>query len=201
MKQVHEIEHAFLGGHGYLEVICGPMFSGKTEELIRRVRRFQYAKMEVVVFKPHIDTRYEKNLVISHSAQEIQSVCVERALEIKEYIKNSKPDIKVVALDEAQFFSEDIVDVVEELVQKGIRVIAAGLNQDYLARPFGAMPKLLSNADFITKLLAICMKCGNLASKTQRIVPSGFSNILNPVLIGGSTQYEARCRNCYEGKI
>lgn len=193
--QTHEKEHVFLNSPGYLEIICGPMFSGKTEELIRKIRRFKYAKVKTVVFKPHVDTRHQKDLVISHSLQQVESISVDSIDAIKQYLTHIYHDAQVVAFDEVQFFSHEIVNFIEELVQKGKKVLAAGLTQDYLSRPFGPMPQLLCQADFITKLLSICMQCGSLASKTHRIESN--KNTHEQVLIGDCNQYEALCRNCY----
>ena len=191
--QMHEKEHVFSSSPGYLEIICGPMFSGKTEELIRKIRRFRYAKVKTVVFKPNIDTRHQKDLVISHSLQQVESISVDNIAAIRQYLAHIYSDAQVIAFDEVQFFSHEIVSFIEELVQKGKKVLAAGLTQDYLSRPFGPMPELLCQADFITKLLSICMRCGNLASKTHR----RENNSSDQVLIGDCNQYEALCRSCY----
>jgi len=178
-------------GMGWIEVICGPMFSGKTEELIRRLRRAQIARQRVAIFKPRIDVRYDENHIVSHSDQRIPSVVVDTAQEILDLSRQR--DAQVVGIDEAQFFDNDLVDVCEQLANEGRRVIVAGLDQDYRARPFEPIPQLLAMAEYITKTLAICVKCGAPASRTQRITPSK-----ELVLVGAADAYEARCRRCYE---
>lgn len=197
MRQVHEIENVFMNGHSHLEVICGPMFSGKTEELIRRVRRVQYAKLKAVVFKPEIDKRFSQDLVVSHSEQKIASVPVPNVSRIRDFLGASKDKFHVVGLDEVQFFDSDVVYLCEDLVSLGIRVIAAGLGEDFLGRPFGPMPELLTHADVVTKLWAVCMRCGAPASKTQRVAKSGNAVNENQVLVGAASMYEARCRACH----
>ncbi len=176
-------------GSGWIEVICGPMFSGKTEELIRRLRRAQIARQKVAIFKPRVDTRYDEDHLVSHSEQRIPSLVVDTPAEILEKSK----DAQVVGIDEAQFFDDSLVDVCETLADQGKRVIVAGLDQDYRARPFGPMPTLLAMAEYITKTLAICVKCGAPANRTQRIAKSK-----ELVLVGAQEAYEARCRRCYE---
>lgn len=173
---------------GWIEVICGCMFSGKTEELIRRVRRAIIAKQNVKIFKPKIDNRYSANEIVSHSEQALPSQVVENVNEILE----GSEDSYVVAIDEAQFFSNDLIDVCNKLADKGKRVIVAGLDQDYRGVPFEPMPNLLAVAEYITKTLAICVECGNPADKTQRKIHSG-----ERVLVGAAESYEARCRKCH----
>lgn len=197
MGQVHEIEHVFMNGHSNLEIICGPMFSGKTEELIRRIRRVEYARMNAIVFKPEIDARYSRDLVVSHSEQKISSVPVPNAARIRDYLGANQQKIHVVGLDEVQFFDDDVIYLCEDLVAMGIRVIAAGLCEDYLGRPFGPMPDLLAHADTVSKLWAVCMRCGAPASKTQRVARSGTKVADNQVLVGADSCYEARCRACH----
>lgn len=175
---------------GWIEVICGSMFSGKTEELIRRVHRTEFAQQKAVVFKPIIDNRYAKDHVVSHSKMTAPSVNIEA---IEELFKHIDDDVEVVAIDEAQFFGDSIVNVANELADRGIRVIVAGLDQDYRGVPFGPMPQLLAVAEYVTKLNAICVKCGNPASRTQRLIKDDHT-----VLVGASDIYEARCRNCHE---
>ena len=175
---------------GYLEVVTGPMFSGKTEELIRRVRRAQLARIKVQIFKPAIDTRYDKSNVVSHSSQSVVARPVERALEI---LQNLYDSTRIVAIDEAQFFEEEIVTVVAKLTRRGYRVILAGLDLDYRGIPFGSMPALLAMADEVMKYQAICTICGGPASKTQRIMPEE-----GQILVGESSTYEARCRAHHE---
>ena len=176
-------------GTGWIEVICGPMFSGKTEELIRRLRRAQIARQTVRVFKPVIDKRYHKEKIVSHDAQALDSLTVSHA---KEILSKSGRGVHVVGIDEAQFFGPEIVDVCKKLANRGLRVVVAGLDQDYLGKPFGPMPQLLAEAEYITKTLAICVKCGNPAGRSQRKRRSS-----RRVLIGASDSYEARCRRCH----
>jgi len=173
---------------GWIEVICGCMFSGKTEELIRRVRRAQIAKQTVIVFKPMIDTRYSNDQIVSHSEQSHTSVSIENTQDILEISEN----YQVIGVDEAQFFSPDIVDICNTLADQGKRVIVAGLDQDYRGKPFEPVPQLLAIAEYITKTLAICMVCGNPADRTQRITKSQ-----ERVLVGAKDHYEARCRKCF----
>jgi thymidine kinase len=175
---------------GWIEVICGSMFSGKTEELIRRIHRAEYAKQEIQVFKPELDNRYAKDFIVSHSQFKAPSETVKKAMEILKLVKDAT---EVVAIDEAQFFDHDIVEVCNTLANNGKRVIVAGLDQDYQGKPFGSIPKLLAIAEYVTKLMAICMKCGNPANRTQRLVASK-----KQVLVGSSDKYEARCRHCHE---
>lgn len=174
---------------GQIEVVCGSMFSGKTEELIRRLRRAQIAKQKVAIFKPKIDTRYSQSEIVSHSEQKIPSTVVETA----EQILLFSSDAQVIGIDEAQFFDLSLVDVCQKLADQGKRVIIAGLDTDYRGVPFEPMPQLLAVAEYITKTLAVCMKCGAPANRTQRITNSG-----ERVLVGAQDYYEARCRECYE---
>jgi thymidine kinase len=173
---------------GWIEVITGCMFSGKTEELIRRLRRAQYAKQKVKIFKPIIDVRFSDNAIVSHSEQSLPSILIN---DIKE-IFTLMEDAQVIGIDEAQFFSADIVNVCNELANSGKRVIVAGLDQDYKGLPFEPMPQLLAIAEYITKTLAICLVCGNPADRTQRKTHSG-----ERVIVGASDVYEARCRKCH----
>ncbi len=173
---------------GWIEVIAGCMFSGKTEELIRRLRRAKIAKQNVIVFKPKIDTRYSSDEIVSHSEQSLPSFIVETPQEILELSQEAQ----VIGIDEAQFFSKEIVDVCNQLANDGKRVLVAGLDQDYRGVPFEPMPQLLAIAEYITKTLAICVVCGNPADKTQRKI------ILSErVVVGASDIYEARCRKCH----
>jgi thymidine kinase len=174
---------------GWIEVICGSMFSGKTEELIRRVKRAIYGKQKVQVFKPKVDSRHEDAQVVSHSHLKVTSTAIERAGEILQHLR---PETQVVAIDEVQFFGPELVAICEELAARGLRVICAGLDQDYLGKPFEPMPQLLAVAEYITKELAICVVCGNPANRSQRIVPSG-----ERVVVGSTGAYEARCRKCF----
>ncbi len=173
---------------GWIEVITGCMFSGKTEELIRRLRRAQIAKQQVKIFKPKIDTRFADDSIVSHSEQSLPSIQIK---DINDVIDLSD-DAQVIGIDEAQFFSEDIINVCTELADKGKRVIVAGLDQDYRGIPFEPIPHLLAIAEYITKSLAICVECGNPADKTQRKTTSS-----ERVIVGASDIYEARCRKCH----
>lgn len=173
---------------GWIEVIAGCMFSGKTEELIRRLRRAKIAKLNVKVFKPKIDNRYSESQIVSHNEQSLPSIIVENPFEILDLSE----DAQVVGIDEAQFFSNDLVDVANKLADQGKRVIIAGLDMDYRGVPFEPMPQLLAIAEYITKTLAICVNCGNPADRTQRKIASS-----ERVLVGAADSYEARCRKCH----
>jgi len=173
---------------GWIEVVCGSMFSGKTEELIRRLKRARIANQVVEIYKPQVDTRYDEEKVVSHDSNSILSIPVGHSSDI---LKVSD-EVNVVGVDEAQFFDEGITDVCQELAQRGIRVILSGLDMDYLGKPFGPMPALLSVAEYITKLHAICSHCGNLATHSYRLVPNE-----SQVVLGEKESYEARCRTCY----
>ncbi len=175
---------------GWVEVICGSMFSGKTEELIRRLKRVKIANMKAEIFKPAIDTRYDEVRIVSHDTNSIQSTPVENAHSIL-LLAN---DVDVVGIDEAQFFDEEIAFVCEQLALRGVRVIVAGLDMDYKGKPFGQMPNLLAIADYITKLHAICMKCGGIANVSYRKTEEE-----GQVLLGEKETYEPRCRNCAFG--
>jgi thymidine kinase len=174
---------------GWVEVIAGSMFSGKSEELIRRLRRAQIARQRVQIFKPRIDSRYAEGEIVSHSSMKMPSEVVASAQQILEH---TAPDTEVVGIDEGQFFDESLVSVVNTLADRGVRVIVAGLDQDYKGQPFEPMPQLLAIADFVDKALAICMQCGAPASRTQRL-----SETTDRVVVGGAEQYEARCRHCH----
>ena len=174
---------------GSIEVVCGPMFSGKTEELIRRVKRAQIAKQRVQIFKPAMDVRYADKEVVSHSSLSIKAEPVDTAVEILIRIKDST---RVVAIDEVQFFDENILKVVAKLAARGCRVICAGLDLDFRARPFGSMPQLLAMADEVTKIHAICTVCGAPAVRSQRLTASK-----DDILLGETDAYEARCRGHY----
>jgi thymidine kinase len=181
---------------GTVEVICGSMFSGKTDELIRRLRRATIAKQKVQVFKPAIDMRYSTEKVTSHAGSEFDAIPVNQAREI---VSRLEPDTTVVGVDEAQFFDSDIVPLVSGLANKGIRVIVAGLDTDFRAEPFGCMPVLMAIAEKVDKLQAICMVCGEPASRTQRFVNGIPADYNDPVVIvGASEMYEARCRKHHE---
>ena len=173
---------------GRIEVICGCMFSGKTEELIRRIRRAQIAKLSVIVFKPFIDSRYSKNEIVSHNNMKIESHSLKSSIEIKKYSQN----FDVIGIDEVQFFDKDILEVCQQLAFNGKRVLIAGLDKDYRGLPFGSMPELMCEADYLDKLRAICVKCSRSASYTKRV-----SEEIDQVVIGELDKYEARCRKCF----
>jgi thymidine kinase len=181
---------------GWVEVICGSMFSGKTEELIRRVRRAQIAKQKVQIFKPFLDDRYSKEHVTSHSELKVDAQNIHDPEEILTLLEDNT---RIVAVDEAQFLTPAIVDICHRLANRGLRVIVAGLDLDYLGNPFGPMPLLMATAEFVTKMSAICTNCGNPASRTQRkpATPQA-SREGEQVLVGAGDIYEARCRRCYE---
>lgn len=176
---------------GWIEVICGSMFSGKTEELIRRLRRAKIANLNVEIFKPAIDVRYDDVKIVSHDTNSIMSTPVESASAILLRATN----VDVVGIDEAQFFDKDIVEVCNQLASKGVRVIVAGLDMDYKGKPFGPMPYLLATADYITKLHAICVQCGDIASISYRKVADE-----SQLLLGEKDLYEPRCRTCWHKK-
>ncbi|MEC9485745.1 MAG: thymidine kinase [Candidatus Izemoplasma sp.] len=181
---------------GWIEVVCGPMFAGKTEELLRRVRRLEYAKKNIVVFKPSIDDRYADNEVVSHNNSRTKSVNISYARQIFEHIDK---DTDVVAIDEIQFLDEEVVKIVDFLASKKIRVIVSGLDKDFRGEPFSFMPKLLAIAEYVTKLTAICVSCGRPATRTQRLVNGKPAKYKDPiVLIGAEESYEARCRKCHK---
>ena len=177
---------------GWIEVITGSMFSGKTEELLRRLRRAKFAKQRVEIFKPAIDTRYSDKLVVSHDANAIPSTVIDNAQQII-ILAN---DIDVVGIDEAQFFADDIVDTCEQLAESGVRVIVAGLDMDYKGKPFGAMPQLLARAEYVTKVHAICVKCGSLAQFSHRT-----STEEGTIILGETDRYEPLCRKCYREAV
>ncbi|GAB4453506.1 MAG: thymidine kinase [Bacteroidia bacterium] len=183
-----EIKHE--NKKGWIEVICGSMFSGKTEELIRRLKRAEFAKQQIKIFKPQIDTRYDAIKIVSHEGREITSTPVSNSQSILLITDIENTD--VVGIDEAQFFDEGLVDVATYLANKGIRVIIAGLDMDFRGKPFGVMPQLLSIAEYVTKVHAICVKCGNLAYVSHRITPSE-----NLILLGETDSYEPLCRQCF----
>lgn len=181
------------GNMGWIEVVVGPMFSGKSEELIRRLRRAEIARQRVQIFKPVIDQRYTRNGIVSHSGLEISSELVKQGDEI---LAKVAPRTEVVGIDEAQFLGESMVEACVKLADLGKRVIVAGLDTDFLGRPFEPMPRLLAVAEEITKLLAICMHCGNPAVHTQRLVASE-----DLIVVGAGGMYEARCRRCFEPEL
>lgn len=182
--------------HGCIEVVCGPMYSGKSEELIRRIRRAEIAKQKVQVFKPTIDDRYDKQDIVSHRGDKIQGIPVSRSEDILNYLDE---DTEVIGIDEVQFFDDGIIKIVNQLADNNKRVIVAGLDTDFRGEPFNVMPQLMAIAEFVDKITAICMKCGNPATKTQRLINGKPADYNDPiVLIGAKESYEARCRNCHE---
>ncbi|MFZ8813504.1 MAG: thymidine kinase [Thermus aquaticus] len=181
---------------GWIEVIAGPMFSGKSEELIRRVRRALIARQRVLVFKPRLDSRYHESHVVSHDGKQVAAIPVESAAEMEAHLD---PLPQVVAVDEAQFLDRGLLSLVERLAAQGVRVILAGLDLDFRGEPFGLMPELLARAEFVEKLSAICPRCGAPATRTQRLVNGKPARYSDPViLVGAEEHYEPRCRACHE---
>lgn len=186
-KKVSKSHH-----RGWIEVVCGSMFSGKTEELIRRLNRARIARQKVEIFKPAIDVRYDEIQVVSHDANAIKSTPVQNASQILLYLN----DAEVVGIDEAQFFDEQLLEVCNQLANSGIRVIVAGLDMDFRGRPFGPMPALMATAEYVTKVHAICMNCGELAQFSHRLVVNN-----QQVMLGETESYEPLCRTCFNEKI
>jgi len=181
---------------GSIEVICGSMFSGKSEELIRRLKRASIAKLKVQVFKHCFDDRFHNMKIVSHSGFTFEGFAVSS---VKQILDNLKPDSQVVGIDEAQFFATELINLCQNLANKGIRVIVAGLDQDFAGRPFGCMPELLCIAESVDKLSAICTQCGMPASKSQRLIDGQPAPADSPVIVvGAEEKYEARCRHCHE---
>jgi thymidine kinase len=178
------------GKTGWIEVICGPMFSGKSEELIRRIRRAEIAQQRIQLFKPQIDNRYSENEIVTHDQQRLPSKPVPSSNAILEAMQDKTA---VVGIDEAQFFDDDITIVCNKLANLGKRVIVAGLDMDYRGRPFEPIPRLMAIAEYVTKQLAICVRCGNPANHTQRLIEDK-----NRIVVGSQGTYEARCRQCFE---
>lgn len=183
-------ESHLMGRSGSIEVIVGSMFSGKTEELLRLLRRAEFAKQACQIFKPRIDDRYSPDKVVSHNKNLMPSIVIDSAAEIYLHLK---PDTKVVGVDEGQFFDDELVDVANELSSRGIRVIVAGLDMNWKGEPFAPMPSLMAIAETVKKLQAVCVTCGASASRTQRLVASN-----RDVLVGDNSKYEARCRSCFD---
>ncbi|AGY53159.1 Thymidine kinase [Bacteroidales bacterium CF] len=175
---------------GWIEIICGSMFSGKTEELIRRLKRAKFANLKVEIFKPKVDTRYSEEDVVSHDSNAIRSTAVDSPMSILLYAS----DVDVVGIDEAQFFDDSIVEVCQQLAANGVRVIVAGLDMDYLGKPFGSMPALMAVAEYVTKVHAICVRCGDLAHHSHRLTKSD-----KLVMLGEKDTYEPICRHCFNG--
>jgi thymidine kinase len=174
--------------HGWLEVICGSMFSGKTEELIRRLKRVEFAQQKLLLFKPAIDDRYHEENVVSHKGSSFTAIPIHHSKDILDIWKKER----IVAIDEAQFFDEELIDVCNDLARQGVRVIIAGLDMDYLGKPFGPMPQLLCSAEYVTKVHAICVSCGNLAQFSHRTTKDE-----GQVLVGAVETYQPLCRSCY----
>jgi thymidine kinase len=185
-----QIDHSIQKGS--IEVICGSMFSGKTEELIRRLKRAEFAKLKIAVFKPHVDIRYDNKKVVSHDSNTIVSTPVKSSLEILKLVKDSK----VIAIDEAQFFNNDLIKVCNKLANEGKRVIIAGLDMDFLGKPFGVMPQILAIAENITKVHAICIDCGSIANYSFRLTKNK-----KLVQIGQKDEYKPLCRQCFSNNI
>jgi thymidine kinase len=174
---------------GWIEVICGPMFSGKSEELIRRLKRAAIARQPLQIFKPKIDDRYHETKIVSHSDHSIEAIAVTGSADVARLVE---PQTRVVGIDEVQFFDAEIIDVMERLADRGVRVVVAGLDQDYAGKPFDPMPQLLARAEYVTKTLAICSRCGAPAGRSQRMVHAE-----GRVLVGAADAYEPRCRRCH----
>ena len=177
---------------GRIECITGSMFSGKSEELIRRIRRVLYAKQKIVVFKPEIDQRYKKQSVVTHNGRSVDAISIDHSNEIRGHITD---DIDVVAIDEAQFFDDGLVDVIQNIAKSNVRVIVAGLDMDFTGKPFEPMPHIMAIAEQVTKLNAVCTVCGGIASRTQRLINAAPAHINDPlILVGADESYEPRCR-------
>lgn len=182
---------------GWIECICGSMFSGKSEELLRRIKRGVIAKQKVLLFKPSIDNRYDENRVSTHNGNSYDSISIEKSSDILNFVKDTNYDI--IGIDEIQFFDNDIVKIINKLADDGIRVIVAGLDMDFKAEPFHPMPEIMAISEMVTKLHAVCNKCGKEASRSQRLINGEPAKYDDPiVVIGASESYEARCRHCHE---
>ena len=182
---------------GWIECICGSMFSGKSEELLRRIKRGVIAKQKVLLFKPSIDNRYDENRVSTHNGNSYDSISIEKSSDILNFVKDTKYDI--IGIDEIQFFDNDIVKIINKLADDGIRVIVAGLDMDFKAESFHPMPEIMAISEMVTKLHAVCNKCGKEASRSQRLINGKPAKYDEPiVVIGASESYEARCRHCHE---
>lgn len=182
---------------GWIEVIVGSMYAGKTEEFLRRIKRIHYAKKDVLVFKPKIDNRYSSSEIVSHNNSRVESIEISEAKEIYEYTKDHLP--YCIAIDEVQFLDNEIIDLAEYYADSGVRVLLAGLDKNFRGEPFGVVPELLARAEYVTKLEAICQVCGAPATRTQRIIDGKPASYYDPViLVGAKESYEARCRHCHE---
>ncbi len=181
---------------GWVEVICGPMFAGKTEEVIRRVRRLQYANKKVIIFKPQFDDRYSNSEIVSHNKNVVKAVEIDKAIDIFKYLTQ---DTDAIVVDEVQFLDNEIIDIIEFVADQGIRVIVAGLDKDFKGDPFGNMGEIIAKADLVEKLTSICSKCGQAATRSQRLLngePARYEDEV--LLLGASESYEPRCRHCHE---
>jgi thymidine kinase len=183
-------EHLALVRHGCIEVVCGSMFSGKTEELLRRIKRARYAKLQVQLFKPRVDQRYDAVKVVTHEGIDHDAVPVASSEELLSFVDFD--ETAIVGVDEVQFFDEGICAAVEKMANHGMRVVCAGLDQDYMGRPFGPMPTLMAIAEYVTKLQAVCSQCGAAACRSQRLTARE-----GQLFVGGAAEYEARCRRCF----
>lgn len=180
---------------GFVEVISGCMFAGKTEELLRRIRVLSYGNQKIQLFKPMLDNRYDENKVVSHAGNSMESTLVENA---KAILEKLEPDTKIVAVDEIQFFDDEINMVIDKLADSGIRVMVAGLDMDFRGEPFGVMPMLMTKAEFVTKLTAVCTRCGAPGTRSQRIINGKPADYYDPIImVGASESYEAVCRHCH----
>jgi thymidine kinase len=178
---------------GWIEVVCGSMFSGKTEELLRRIKRARLARQPVVLFKPRVDNRYDEVKIVSHEGLNADALPVASAQEL---LSSLPKDARVAGIDEVQFFDDGIVEAAEVLASRGVRVIVAGLDQDWRGRPFGPMPALMAVAEYVTKLHAVCARCGGAATRSQRLVATE-----GQLFVGGAAEYEARCRACFVADV
>lgn len=184
---------------GWIEVITGPMYCGKSEELIRRIRRAKIASQEVQAFKPMVDDRYHRSNVVSHNGDQVEAVPVDHPEEILKRINSEEEEIDVVAIDEIQFFDPQVIEICEKLANQGIRVIVAGLDRDFRGEPFGPVPQLMALAEYVDKLHAICLKCGDPATRTQRLINDRPAKYDDPIiLVAAQEVYEARCRRCHQ---
>jgi thymidine kinase len=181
---------------GWIEIVCGPMFAGKSEELIRRIKRLEYAKRKMLIFKPDIDNRYSDSDIVSHSNAKVPSIVIKASSEILKHIRS---DTEAIVVDEVQFLDHGIIDVVEVLANRGIRVIVGGLDLDFKGEPFPITAAIMAKAEFITKLTAVCVCCGAPATRTQRLIKGQIASYDDPVVVVGAKEsYEPRCRHCHK---
>ncbi|SJZ87978.1 thymidine kinase [Selenihalanaerobacter shriftii] len=195
--------HGYYGSvnSGWLEVITGVMYAGKSNELLRRVERAVIAKQEVVIFKPKVDDRYSDNEVVTHNGNKIKAEIVDDSSDIEKRFKKINNKIDVIAIDEGQFFDNGLIELVVDLADQGYRVIIAGLDMDFAGRGFEPMPELMARAEYVTKLHAVCVKCSNPATRNQRLINGEPASVDDPIIVvGADEKYEARCRNCHQVK-